>query len=157
MAEFEPAVAIVLANEGGYVNDPDDPGGETNFGISKKHFPDVDIKNLTAASATMLYRQKFWEPYNLEALESQSVANKVFDLVVNLGPIPAVRLLQQSLAYFLSGPIVADGKLGTQTASFAAEIPDEKLLPELRARACAYHASLNQPTFILGWMRRDVK
>ena len=162
MAEFAPAVAVVLANEGGYSNDPNDPGGETNFGISKRQFPEVDIKNLTPISATMLYRKYFWEPYNLGALTSQSVANKVFDLVVNIGTVPAVRLLQQSLAYFLAGPIVADGKLGPQTASFAAEVPDEKLLPELRARACKWRcdeaiADPVQREYELGDFRRDVQ
>lgn len=157
MADFETAVAVVLANEGGYSNNLDDPGGETNFGISKRQYPDCDIKALTPASAKIIYFRDFWEPYNLGILGSQQIATKLFDLLVNIGPVPAVRLLQQSIGYFLSGPIVADGKLGPQTASFAAQVPDEKLLPEIRARACAYHAQLNEPTFLLGWMRRDVQ
>ena len=48
---FEEAVKSVLKHEGGYVNDPKDPGGETNFGISKRAFPDLDIKNLTEEDA----------------------------------------------------------------------------------------------------------
>ena len=44
MAEFSLAIPIVLENEGGYVDDPNDPGGETNFGISKRSYPNVDIK-----------------------------------------------------------------------------------------------------------------
>ena len=157
MADFHQAVAVVLANEGGYSNNPDDHGGETNFGISKKQYPDCDIKTLTAASASIIYFRDYWEPYKLGLLGSQAVANKVFDLVVNLGPVPAIRLFQQALGYFLAGPIVADGKLGPRTASFAAEVEDEKLLPEIKARACKFHADLNQPSFLLGWLRRDVQ
>lgn len=157
MADFDQAIEVVLSNEGGYVNNPDDPGGETKYGISKKQYPDVDIKNLTETSAKIIYFRDYWQPFNIGLLESQSVANKVFDLLVNLGPVPAIRLLQQSLAYFLAGPIVADGKLGPQTASFAREVSDENLLPEIKARACKYHAELNQPAFLLGWLRRDIR
>jgi lysozyme family protein len=157
MVDFETAVAVVLSNEGGLTDDPNDPGGLTNFGISQKQYPDVDIKNLTQTSAKIIYYRDYWQRYGLNQLLSQEVANKILDLVVNIGPVPAIRLLQQAIGYFLAGPLVADGKLGPQTASLASEVPDEKLLPELRARACAYHASLNQPSFILGWCRRDVQ
>jgi lysozyme family protein len=52
---FLEAVAHLLHDEGGYVDNPADPGGETNFGISKQSYPDVDIKNLTAEQATEIY------------------------------------------------------------------------------------------------------
>ncbi|KKK60142.1 hypothetical protein LCGC14_3027340, partial [marine sediment metagenome] len=51
MASFEKAIPIVLKHEGGYVHDKLDPGGETNFGISKRAYPMVDIKNLTQEQA----------------------------------------------------------------------------------------------------------
>ena len=47
LVEFDEIIEVVLHHEGGYVNDPDDPGGETNFGIAKRSHPDVDIANLT--------------------------------------------------------------------------------------------------------------
>ena len=59
---FEEIIEQVLEHEGGYVNDPDDPGGETKFGIAKKFNPDVDIKNLTKEGAKEIYRQKYWNP-----------------------------------------------------------------------------------------------
>ena len=46
LTEFDDIIEVVLEHEGGYVNDPKDPGGETNFGIAKRSHPDVDIKNL---------------------------------------------------------------------------------------------------------------
>ena len=54
LVEFNDIIEVVLHHEGGYVNDPDDPGGETNFGIAKRSHPDVDIANLTKDGATIL-------------------------------------------------------------------------------------------------------
>ena len=58
---FEDIIEEVLKHEGGYVNDPDDAGGETNFGIAKKFNPDVDIKNLTKEGAKKIYYDKFYQ------------------------------------------------------------------------------------------------
>ncbi len=58
--KFNKAVRIILAHEGGYVNHPADPGGETNMGISKRSYPDLDIKNLTVAMAKEIYFRDFW-------------------------------------------------------------------------------------------------
>lgn len=81
---FEAAIAGVLRTEGGYVNDPSDHGGETNFGISKRANPDVDVANLTEAKAKAIYRERYWKPINADALpaELQQVA---FDAAVNQG------------------------------------------------------------------------
>ena len=51
LVKFDEIIEVVLHHEGGYVNDPKDPGGETNFGIAKRSHPDVDIKNLTKDGA----------------------------------------------------------------------------------------------------------
>ena len=58
---FDEIIDIVLEHEGGYVNDPDDPGGETNFGIAKRSHPDVDIANLTKAGAKEIYKAEYWD------------------------------------------------------------------------------------------------
>ena len=60
---FDEIIEVVLHHEGGYVNDPKDPGGETNYGISKRAYPDVDIKNLTEDGAKDIYRRDYWEKY----------------------------------------------------------------------------------------------
>ncbi len=62
MITFDDAFTRLLGNEGGYVNDPRDPGGETNWGISKRSYPTVDIKNLTRTQAEDIYMHDFWEP-----------------------------------------------------------------------------------------------
>lgn len=75
--------------EGGYVNDPDDPGGETNFGISKRSFPDVDIKNLTKDEAKEIYREHFWNPIAGDA-RPYPEALVVMDFAVHSGPVTAL-------------------------------------------------------------------
>src|SRR5665213_322524 len=112
MADFSLAVALVLANEGGLSVDRTDPGGTTKFGISQRAYPRLDIPSLTQADATAIYQSDYWNKYNFGALESQAVANKVFDFAVNAGPETAIRILQDALRCFLAGPIVSDGKLG---------------------------------------------
>jgi lysozyme family protein len=84
----------VLAHEGGYTPGlPDDPGGETNFGISKRSYPQLDIKNLSREDAIEIYRRDFW---HYDAIEDQALANCVFDCAVNQGPKTASRLLTKS-------------------------------------------------------------
>lgn len=84
MSNFDRAFAVVVGVEGGYVNDPNDPGGETKFGLSKRANPDLDIKNLTIGMAQDRYRTRYWNPHNLDALE-YGKALLVFDTAVNGG------------------------------------------------------------------------
>lgn len=62
MEQFEQAIAFTLSWEGGYVNDPNDPGGETKYGISKKSYGHLDIKNLTVEQAKAIYYEDYWLP-----------------------------------------------------------------------------------------------
>ena len=68
---FEEIIDKVIEHEGGYVNDPDDPGGETKYGIAKKSNPDVDIKNLTIEQAKEIYWDKYWVPNKVDKVPSQ--------------------------------------------------------------------------------------
>lgn len=80
MASFDEAIGTVLENEGGYNDDPLDPGGRTKYGISQRSYPNVDIKNLTMQQAEDIYRRDFWL---FSGLTSQPVATKLFDAYVN--------------------------------------------------------------------------
>ena len=66
MTNFQEAIKFVLKWEAGYVNNPTDPGGETNFGISKRKYPAVDIKNLTVAGAMEIYKRDYWDLFGLD-------------------------------------------------------------------------------------------
>ena len=59
MEHFSEIIPIVLRHEGGYVNDPLDKGGETNYGISKRSYPHLDIHSLTLADAKTIYKRDF--------------------------------------------------------------------------------------------------
>ena len=90
---FDQALKFVLEREGGYVNDPLDPGGETKYGISKKSYPNVDIRHLTPELAAVIYQSDYWAPAGCDDL-SPDLALVVFDTAVNCGVKRAVEWLQ---------------------------------------------------------------
>lgn len=93
---FRLALKFVLEHEGGYVNDPDDPGGETKWGISKRYHPDVDIKNLLPEQAAQIYAEEYWNPCNCDNIPHPYCA-VVFDTAVNCGVNRAVQWLKLGL------------------------------------------------------------
>lgn len=154
MADFSQAIDFVLQNEGGLSNDPLDAGGLTNFGISQRAYPDMDVKNLTRDGASAIYERDYW---HYGDIQSQRVATKLLDAAVNLGPVKAIRLMQLALGAIEAGPIVADGLFGSQTAEAINAADPDKLMDEYKARLAKYYCELNQPEFMLGWLRRAVK
>ena len=105
---FPKCLEVILKSEGGYVNDPHDRGGETNMGISKRAFPDVDIKNLTKEHASAIYKKYYWDKVQGDGLPS-GLDLVVFDSAVNSGPAQAVKWLQRSIG------VKDDGVLGPIT------------------------------------------
>ena len=86
--DFERALKFVLKWEGNqYVNDPDDPGGETHYGISKRAHPDIDIQALTYEQAKEIYFREYWEKGDIELNRNDSLKQKLmrFDSFVNMG------------------------------------------------------------------------
>lgn len=156
--KFRLAVERVLADEGGYVNDPADPGGETNFGISKRSYPDLDIKRLSREDAAAIYRRDWWERWGFGRIEDGDVAAKVLNLAVNMGARQAVRLLQRALR--ACGRVLAeDGALGPVTVVAVNETPAHCLLAALRSEAAGRYRLLvagNRALerFEKGWLRR---
>lgn len=95
MADFQTAVALVLNHEGGYQQGlPNDPGGETNYGISKRWHPDLDIKSLTPQQASDIYQKQYWTPA-MEQEGDQRMTNALLDTAVSQGPATAAELYQQ--------------------------------------------------------------
>ena len=82
---WEVIVERTLRHEGGYVDDPDDAGGETNWGISKRQYPDVDIKSLTREDAIAIYKRDYYDPLTLPTIWPIQVRWKLFDIAVNQG------------------------------------------------------------------------
>lgn len=145
---FNTAVARVLASEGGYVNDPHDAGGETNFGISKRSYPSEDIKGMTAERATEIYYRDYWQAIRGDAL-SFPVAIVLMDCAVNQGVKTAIRLLQKSVG------TTEDGVIGPQTLQ-AADVADPIGLAGrfLRHRVIAYSTLANWERYRASWVQR---
>lgn len=160
MATFEQAIEVVLKKEGGYVCDPDDAGGETNFGISKRSYPDVDIKSLTREQAIELYRRDFWNSA-YEKIDAQPLATKIFELTVHCGVETGVGLVQRALRA-LGDPVVnVDGRFGPQTLQAITLESPRALLAAIRVEQCRYYLDIlnskpEQQKFFLGWVRRAI-
>src|SRR5579859_2797755 len=119
----EKAIAFVMANEGGYADDPRDPGGCTNFGLSLRfmhtldiHYNANDIRLLTPEKAAEIYKQVFWKPV-LEQIHSEEIPIYIFDMIVNVGEANAVMILQRALwaAAKRYQYCMIDGILGSKT------------------------------------------
>ena len=81
--EFKDGIIQVLHHEGGYVNDPQDPGGETKFGISKRAYPNVDIKNLSRKQAIKIYYDDYWIKTGVVFLPKK-LRQIYFDMTINM-------------------------------------------------------------------------
>lgn len=146
--KFVDAVEIILKHEGGYVWNPRDPGGETNFGIAKRSYPTLDIKNLTREKAIEIYRRDFWDKCKIELLP-HVLRLIVFDCAVNQGPQVSIALLQAALG------VKADGDLGPDTLNAIAKSNLEKLVQKYsQARLARYFNNRNFGVFGEGWVRR---
>jgi len=156
MSKFDEIIEVVLEHEGGYVNDPKDPGGETNFGIAKRSNPDVDIKNLTKAEASLIYKTKYWDKNKVESLPEE-LWHIYFDCCVNMGKSRAVKILQQA-ANGKGANIDVDGGLGPNTLKAISNVELERV----RAYRVKYYADLvtrkpDLEKFYFGWYKRALE
>lgn len=152
--KFNLAFIKLMDAEGGYVNDPDDPGGMTKYGISQRAHPDVDIKNLTIDGAKEIYRLEYWEKYKLWQIENYSLAQKVFLFCVNAGGKKGVKALQTA-ANVLGGHLDVDGILGPKTAGWVNSYRHQIALVAAYKTICnQYYISLGREKYIAGWLTR---
>ena len=151
-SNFDKAFELVIGEEGGYVNDPRDPGGETKYGIAKRYHPKVDIAALTLSQAKDIYRRDYWEPAQIDLLP-WAVAYVFFDAVVNMGLNTASKLMQEALGE------VPDGIIGPRTrAAMIAQGNDIELVVRFQAERGLYYASRGHfDRFGRGWLRRVVR
>ncbi len=147
--DFDDFILHTITFEGGYVNDPVDPGGETNYGISKRAYPTEDIASLTIEDAIGIYRQDYWEKPRIADL-SETISFAVFDTAVNMGPRKAIKLLQKSLR------IKEDGMIGPVTIE-ASKKADVKKYTTLRLEEYQRIVRSNprMQKFYYGWAMRS--
>lgn len=94
-SSFEEATKFIFKREGGYANDPDDSGGETNFGISTNANPDIDVKKLTPDTAKQLYKERYWDAIDADNIP-EDMRLQVYDTAVNMGVGAAKQLYAES-------------------------------------------------------------
>jgi len=152
---FDKAFELLMVNEvngmpdGGYVNDPGDPGGETKYGISKRAYPDVDIAGLTQDDAKAIYQRDYWDPHHCDAMP-WAVGWVFFDCAVNHGAHEAIKWLQGALS------LPVDGVLGPQTLAAVGRVSDALSAARDITIARDEFASVlpNYQTFRRGWKIR---
>lgn len=179
MDNFNKAVLTVLKHEGKFVNDPDDPGGATNYGISLRfllstgdlklgdidHDGDIDaddIKKMSIEEAKNLYFTYWWLKYNYESIPNLALSTKIFDAAVNMGAKQA-HILVQRACRACGIRLVEDGVLGPNSMGAISTLisgsSDDALLASIRSEMAGFYRSLitKKPVFEKyrnGWLNR---
>jgi lysozyme family protein len=153
MANFNLAIGTILEHEGGYVNDPNDPGGETKFGISKRTYSHIDIKNLTLDQAKAIYKTDFWDPIKGDSITDQALATAIFDFAVNAGVQTATLQMQTALG------VKADGVIGPKTLE--ALNKSQGVRKDFAKARVKYYVNIvkrrqSQIAFLESWMNRTI-
>ena len=170
LTEFDDIIKVVLKHEGGYVDDPDDRGGATNWGVTQKVYEAYvgyscekeEIKNMNQEIAEEIYFKNFWKPSKAWKL-SPEIRQTYFDMCVNHGQGGAVKILQQACNNKRrpDNQIAVDGGIGPNTIRAAANLKDWELRVErsgfywnLVYDGAKYTKRTSQVKFIRGWIRR---
>jgi lysozyme family protein len=153
-SNFKECLDLVLKSEGGWVNNPSDPGGETNLGVTKSVWeeyvghPVTTMKNLTPADVAPMYEQKYWRPCYGEVLP-RGLDFVVFSMGVNAGPGRSVKLLQSSIG------CVPDGVIGPKTRELISTSNSATLIAKFSESRREYYRALKTfPIFGKGWLAR---
>jgi len=153
---FVLALTHVLKHEGGYSNHPSDPGGATNFGITRdvlaewrdRHVMIEEVKDLTKDEAAEIYKYKYWDAAKCGAMPA-GLALMVFDGAVNHGVSQSSKFLQRALG------VAADGKVGPKTLGAIEGLDAVDLIVEIAAQRMRFYGGLRTfSAFGLGWSRR---
>ena len=155
-ANYEKCLEAILHHEGGYVNHPKDPGGETNFGVTKKVYDawggTKDMKDLLIEDVAPIYKKNYWHKVKGDSLPA-GLDLCIFDFGVNAGPGRAAKYIQTQIG------TIADGGIGPNTLSkldeYVARAGLEKTITEYQRVRQDYYESLSTfATFGRGWTRR---
>lgn len=153
---FQTCLPIILESEGGFVNNPDDPGGATNLGITIGALSSwlgrpatvAEVQALTPQTAAPIYRANYWDKTSCDSWDA-GVDLMVFDEAVNQGPGRAILTLQTALG------VAADGAVGPATEAAAQLENAADTIAKISAIREAFYRSL--PTFSVfgtGWINR---
>jgi Glycosyl hydrolase 108/Predicted Peptidoglycan domain len=155
-ARFDASMPFIFKAEGGYSDNPADPGGPTNFGITlatlkayegDQNLTAEDVKKLTPDVAKEIYRTAYWNRMQCGSLPN-GLDLEVFDFGVNAGPGEAVKMLQKIVG------VTADGSIGPITLSALGQLKPRDLISRYSDARLAYYKALNKPEFEQGWATR---
>jgi len=154
---FNRCVTVILKNEGGYVNHPNDPGGETNMGIARMFYPDLDIKNLTRNQVIEIYFRDYWSKMNLTNIFNENLILYIFDFGVNTRSLrygfnTAIKTIQRIVEAH------PDGIMGPETKGLINTYDgDIETLYNQERKKYYFDLSRRKPKmqiFLAGWMNR---
>jgi len=144
-ANFDRAIPILLEEEGGLADNPKDPGGLTNYGISQRSYPHVDIRALTPSSAGAIYARDFWPSCGADKLP-WPLCLFVFDHAVNAGHVAAVKCLQRA------AHVPDDGQLGALTLAAVERSNLRRLCRQYNVERCRYERAAGDVSEWVCWI-----
>lgn len=156
---FNRCFHLLLAHEGGFVNHPDDPGGATNWGVTKKTYEKYigqtvtveRIRSLTPDDVEPIYRDKYFDAVSFDDLPS-GIDWTVADWAVNSGPRRAAKALQRVVK------AKPDGSIGPQTLASVAALDAAQVIRKMHHTRQKFYERLGTfPTFGRGWTRRNAE
>jgi len=152
MADFNQAVNKTLIHEGGYVDNPNDSGGPTKYGITQADMPGQNIKDITPEQAVVYYTEHYWKPLYSQIV-SQLIAEKLFDMGVLFGVGTAVGILQLALG------VTVDHSFGPNTLAATNQAEETPLLNTYKANLVTHTfniatANPKDRVFLKGWASR---
>jgi lysozyme family protein len=162
----------IIAVEGGYVNDPSDSGGETNFGITvavaRANWYEGPMRDMQESVAFDIYARQYWDAMHGDQLVelSEPVATEVIDTAVNMGTGRAGRFLQRALNVLSKGKALkVDGRVGPSTVgalrAYLKRRDEKTLVKALDCLQGAFYIELAErrekdQRFIYGWLKHRV-
>ena len=153
---YDKCLELILHHEGGYVNHPKDPGGETNLGVTKRVYEEwggtKEMVDLTVEDVAPIYEKNYWRRTKCDDLPS-GLDLCVFDFAVNAGPGRAAKYLQQIIG------TTVDGGIGPNTLkavyNYVEEVGVQGMIEEYQSGRQSYYEQLSTfETFGRGWTRR---
>ena len=155
-SNFKQALEYLVKSEGGYVDNPKDPGGRTNLGVTQKVWEswvgresnEKEMRALTKADVELLYKRKYWDACRCDDLPT-GLDYLVFDFAVNAGVGRSAKTLQSCVG------VSVDGQIGNQTIEAIKKIAPSDLIERFsEAKINFYKSLVTFPTFGKGWLNR---
>lgn len=157
-AVFENCKLAILAAEGGTANNSNDYGGLTRLGVSKRQYPNLNLRSLSEDQLYSILEKDYWNRYRLGEIENQTVANQCMLLFINMNPINAGKIIQAAVNG-CGHDLKLDGVVGSVTIRTLNYIPPFWLSDRIRTEATRYYLRLTdedktQIPNLRSWIRR---